>query len=159
MCRYFNVRFIGCKHSRTVVLYRCDSNHNKTCPAPCFQRLIDGIHDEYINMPSKCPECDPNPSTELIPSPSARFSNAFRVLARDLILRGQWISYTEVHTAFRKLFHWDLPVLPTDRLFNEDEEASSQLTPLKRDMIKKFDQLGILTLFQPRAIHAPIWFG
>ena len=159
MCHYINIKFIGCKHSRTAILCRCDSNPNKTCPAPCFQRLIEGIHDEYINMPSKCPVCNPNPSTELVPSPSTRFNTAFRELARDLILRGRWISYNEIQIAFRKLFHWDLPAVPTDRLFNEDEESSSQLTPLKRDMIQKFDLLRILTVPQTRAIHDPIWFG
>lgn len=159
MCHYINMRFIGCNHSRTAVLYRCDSNSNKTCPAPCFRRLLEAVQDEYIIMSSKCPECDPNPSAELVPSPSRYFNHALCCLARDLISRGQWISYAEMHMAFRKLFHWNLPAVPTDRLFNEDEEASSQPTPLKRDMIQKFGMLRILTQTHYPAIHAPIWFG
>lgn len=157
MCRYIHMRFTGCNHSRTAMLYRCDSNPKKNCPARCFRPFIEPYQDE--TMPSKCPECDPNPSTEPIGSPSTFFNFAFRGLAKDLISRGQWISYTEMQMAFRKLFHWDMPAVPMDRLFNEDGEASSRLTPLKRDMMEEMDMVIILTRQRPPAIHAPIWFG
>lgn len=159
MCHYVNMRFIGCNHPRTLVLYTCDSNVNKACPAACFRPLVEIHLDDCIDMLGKCPRCDPTPRTTQESSPSAYFANAVRVLGKDLVSRGQWISYTEMQVAFRKLFRWDMPAVLADRLFNENEKASARLTPLKRNMMQKLDKLRIPLHKISLPIHSPIWFG
>lgn len=156
MCLYVNMRFAGCSHPRTVVLYKCDSNPNKACPASCFRPLAHP--DDCVDTPNKCPECGPSPSTAPVRSPGLYFNNSFRGTCADLILRGQWISYGEMNMAFSTLFHWDMPAVPTDRLFNEKGKASSKLTPLKREMIQKLDTVGIHTRAPLALVHTPIWF-
>lgn len=76
-----------------------------------------------------------------------------------MVSRGQWTSYNEMQVAFRKLFHWDVPTVPADKLFNEDGEASSRLTPLKRDMMQKLDTIKINNEPYYAPIHGPIWFS
>lgn len=153
------MRFIGCNHPRTLVLYRCDLNVNTACPAACFRPLVETHLDECTNMQGKCPACDPTPRTTQVCSPSAYFAKAVRCLGKDLISRGQWISYTEMQIAFREIFRWDLPAVVADRLFNESGEASALLTPLKGDLMQKLDKTRIPLLRVPVPIHAPIYFG
>lgn len=153
------MRFIGCNHPRTLVLYRCDLNVNTACPAACFRPLVETHLDDCTNMQGKCPACDPTPRTTQVCSPSAYFAKAVRCLGKDLISRGQWISYTEMQIAFREIFRWDLPAVVADRLFNESGEASALLTPLKGDLMQKLDKTRIPLLRIPVPIHAPIYFG
>lgn len=159
MCHYVNMRFIGCNHPRTLVLYRCDLNVNKACPAPCFRPLVEAHVEDCTDMQGKCPGCDPTPRTTQVCAPSAYFAKVFRGLGKDLISRGQWIPYTEMQIAFREIFNWDMPAVLADRLFNESGEASAQLTPLKTDMMQKLDQLRIPLRRVPIPIHTPIYFG
>lgn len=158
MCRYINMRFIGCHHPRTLVLYRCDSNVNNVCPAPCFRPLVEFHFDDCVNMLGKCPRCDPTPRRTQACSPSASFANRVRALGKDLISSGQWILYTEMQIAFRELFCWNLPPVRGDKLFNEYGIESAYLTTLKRDMMQELDKLRIPLHTTPIPFHAPIWY-
>lgn len=150
---------MGCNHPRTLVLYRCESNVNRVCPAACFRPLVETHLDDYTAMQGKCPRCDPTPGTTQVCSPSFYFANAVRILGKNLISRGQWISYTEMQIAFREIFRWDLPAVVADRLFNESGEASALLTPLKRDLMQKVDKVRTPLRRVPVPIYAPIYFG
>lgn len=162
MCRYVNMIFIGCYHQRTLVLYTCVKNVNKIFPAPCYCPLV-GIHlIDCINMPGRCPGCNPSPLTTQVCSPSAYFAKSFLALGADLISRGQWTSYNEMQIASREIFHWDMPPVPKgDPLFNEKGEESARLTTLKRDMMEQVHKLigEIPVPTTPFPIYAPIWFG
>lgn len=153
------MRFIGCNHPRTLVIYRCNSNVSTAFPGPCFRPLVETHLDDCTVMQGKCPKCDPTPRTTQTCSPSPYFAKAVRLLGKDLISRGQWTSYTEMQIAFREIFCWDLPAVVADRLFNESGEASALLTPLKTDLMQKLDKVRIPLLRVPVPIYAPIYFG